>query len=59
VAVAVGGAGDVRAVGEECAEEVGFGVEAGVDGCCDEDFRGGGRFVGEEGGEFEGEGVRC
>ena len=35
VAVAVGGAADVGAVGEEGGEELGFVVEVGIDGGCD------------------------
>lgn len=46
VAVAVGGAGHVVAVGEEGAEDAGFGVEVAVYGGCYEDFGGGWWFAG-------------
>lgn len=53
--VAVRGSGDVGAVGEEGAQEIGFAVESGVYGRSEEDFGEWRRCVGEEGREFEGQ----
>ena len=51
VAVAVGGAGDIVRIGEEGAEDAGFGVEVAVYGGCYENFgRGWGLVRGGGGG---------
>ena len=56
VAMVVGGAGDIDAVGEEGGEEASFVVESGVEGCGDEGFRLRRGVGGEEGGKAGGEG---
>ena len=53
MAIAVRAAGDVNAVGEECAEEVGFSMQVRIDECGDQDFGYRRRVFGKEGWKFD------
>lgn len=54
VAVAMGGARNIGAVGEEGGEEMGLGVDSRDEGCCNEDLGVGGGNIGKECGKLEG-----